>query len=85
MEPGAHPTRQPGPQLAYHRPDKPKRPAEETDGPSRKIEVSENVNETWHQRQVATWGYGNPCQKYLAPDFDKGWHLTGLSGLLAPF
>ncbi|MFI2673990.1 hypothetical protein ACH5AU_31290, partial [Streptomyces albidoflavus] len=31
--------RQPGHQRAHHRPEQPKRPAEETDGPSRKIEV----------------------------------------------
>lgn len=28
--------------------------------------------------------FGKFCQGELAPNFDKGWHLTGLSGLLAP-
>ncbi|MET8732483.1 hypothetical protein ABZV81_35750, partial [Streptomyces parvus] len=32
-------TRQSGHQRAHHRPEQPKRPAEETDGPSRKIEA----------------------------------------------
>ena len=40
MEPGAHPTRQPGHRPDHHKPEQPKRPAKETDGPSRKIEVS---------------------------------------------
>ncbi|MDX2565323.1 hypothetical protein PV371_37780, partial [Streptomyces sp. TX20-6-3] len=35
-----HPTRQPGHQPGRHQPEQPKRPAETTDGPSRKIEAS---------------------------------------------
>ncbi|MFR0352190.1 hypothetical protein [Streptomyces sediminimaris] len=40
MEPGAHPTRQSGHQPDHHQLEQPKRPAEETDGPSRKIEAN---------------------------------------------
>lgn len=35
----AHPTRQPGHQPGCQQPEQPKRPAERTDGPSRRIEA----------------------------------------------
>ncbi|MGV9252030.1 transposase [Streptomyces sp. NPDC003697] len=40
VEPGAHPTRQPGHRPAHHPPRKTKRPADSVDGPSRKIEAN---------------------------------------------
>lgn len=43
MEPGAHPTRQPGHRPTCHRLDKPKRTAGEPDGPSRKIEAKRSL------------------------------------------
>ncbi len=39
VEPGAHPTRQPGPSPACHQPRRPKRPVSCPDEPSRKVEA----------------------------------------------
>ena len=39
VEPGAHPTRQPGHQPAHHQPEQPETVRRQVDGPSRKIEA----------------------------------------------
>ncbi len=46
VEPSAHPTRQPGRRPALDQPARPKRPARESDGPSRKAEANKGGNRT---------------------------------------